>query len=38
LNSFGSDEPTDVGQTGIEVAQHKCGATAVQVCGLNPAG
>ena len=28
----------DVGQTGIEVAQHKCRATAVQVCGLNPAG
>jgi hypothetical protein len=28
----------DIGQTGIEVAQRECGATAVQVCGLNPAG
>jgi hypothetical protein len=28
----------DVGQTSIEVAWHKCRATAVQVCGLNPAG
>jgi hypothetical protein len=28
----------DIGQMGIEVAQHKHRATAVQVCGLNPAG
>ncbi len=28
----------DIGQTGIEVAQPERGATAVQVCGLNPAG
>jgi hypothetical protein len=28
----------DIGRTGIKVAQHECRATAVQVCGLNPAG
>jgi hypothetical protein len=28
----------DIGQTGIKVAQCECRATAVQVCGLNPAG
>jgi hypothetical protein len=28
----------DIGQMGIEVAQRERGATAVQVCSLNPAG
>jgi hypothetical protein len=28
----------DIGQTGIKVAQREHTATAVQVCGLNPAG
>ncbi len=28
----------DIGHTSIKVAQRECGATAVQICGLNPAG